>query len=257
MKQEDTNPSPSSFEYLAAACDIRPFRQPATKLVLVTITRHRNSKTGLCCPSVVRLMALTGFSKRTILRALTDLKKSGILTRQKGWGNGHAKGIPNRYTLSLSKIKGLTLASGTQTLSDDESAMDGDESAMDANESATHTPSKSMKVPFTTDESATTAPLIEKSNREAKNHNGEDGNGRADAISDRVVLEESRETLQAVNPQRQDSQADQPQTSEVRGACPTVESVALPICAFDSECTNSPVEGSRFCYRHVEEALCN
>jgi len=43
----------------------------------------------------------------------------------------------------------------------------------------------------------------------------------------------------------------------VRGACPTVESVALPICAFDSECTNSPVEGSRFCYRHVEEALCN
>src|ERR1035437_2825073 len=120
-KKPQTNPSENSFQYLTAALDIRPFDQPATKFILVVIARHRNGKTGLCCPSLARLIKYTGFSKRTILRALAILRDADLLSHQKGWSNVHSKGVPNKYTLNLSRMKELAVAGDTTAPTNDRS----------------------------------------------------------------------------------------------------------------------------------------
>jgi Helix-turn-helix domain len=160
----------NGFEYLTAALDIQPFPQPATKLVLVVMVRHLNSKTGLCCPSVTRLMKYTGFTKRTILRAIATLRDSGILSHQKGWGNAHAKGVPNKYTFNLNRIKELAVAGDTTAPTIDEGDIYDD--AGDINDT-----SKPMKVTLKTDAGDTTAPLTKKITEKIK-PNREDDNRR-------------------------------------------------------------------------------
>jgi hypothetical protein len=93
------------FSYLLAALNIRPFKRPATKWILVTIAQHRNSKSGQCYPSVELLMKLTGFSKRTILEATADLRECGVLS----WVRGYGHGICNRYTLNLEAMETLAV----------------------------------------------------------------------------------------------------------------------------------------------------
>jgi hypothetical protein len=72
--------------------------------VLIAIACHRNSKTGLCCPSLKRIGELAGLDERTVRRATAALHKLGILKWERGWGNQHADGTPNRYTLNLSAM---------------------------------------------------------------------------------------------------------------------------------------------------------
>src|ERR1022692_86458 len=155
MKTKFELATPTSFDYLTAALDIRPFPQPATKLVLVVLVRHRNSLTGLCCPSLARMVRYTGYSTRTILRALRTLRESGILSHQKGWSNAHSKGVPNRYTLNLIRMKALAVACDT-------TAPTGDAGVTDDDACDTHDTCLPMHVTLTTDACDTTAPLIEK-----------------------------------------------------------------------------------------------
>jgi DNA-binding transcriptional regulator YhcF (GntR family) len=92
----------NGFRYLLAACDMMPPDDATSvKLVLISIVRHRNSRTGLCCPSIQRLMLLTGFTKRTILRATKTLRDLGILSWERGYGHG----VSNRYTINLPELE--------------------------------------------------------------------------------------------------------------------------------------------------------
>jgi len=147
--------TPNSFEYLNAALDMEPFPSPAVKYVLTVIARHRNSKTELCCPSLARLRKLTGLSKETILRALKTLRDSGVISHQKGWGNAHSKGVPNRYTLNLNRMKELAVAGVTTLPTNDAGVTEDDAGVINAT-------SKAMQVSQRHDAGVTTLPLIEK-----------------------------------------------------------------------------------------------
>ena len=196
-KKKGTEPimtikTPNGFEYLIAVLNMRPFKRPATHHVLIMLTKFRNSKTGLCCPSLKRLMECTGFAKRTILLELAELRKSGVLTHKKGWGNDHARGIPNRYTLSLSKIKGLALA-GTVVAPSNEAGAKDDEAGATGNEAgATDGTCLTKQVQLLHQAGAFTAPLTmkvimeqchnseEKTNCEGENGEGADGSEKCD-----------------------------------------------------------------------------
>jgi len=176
----------NGLQYLLAALDIRPFARPATKLVLVILTRHRNSKTGLCCPSLSRLMERTGLAKRTVLLELATLKDSGIISHKKGWGNAYAKGMPNQYEVNLNRMKGMAIAGATNAPSKVAGATNEVAGATDGT-------FLTKQVQYTTEAGASTAPLIEKSNGEVI-QNGEVDNGEPaendEEVFDRTELEE-------------------------------------------------------------------
>jgi Helix-turn-helix domain len=113
-KPTSTKKGENPFRYLIAANDTIGL-SAVTKLVLIMIAKHRNSKTGLCCPSLKTLMDLTGQSKSTVLRATDELKERGLVTWKRGWSNRYAKGVPNRYTLDLDAIEALSIQDASVT----------------------------------------------------------------------------------------------------------------------------------------------
>jgi hypothetical protein len=171
-------------------------------------------------------MECTGFAKRTILLELAELRQLGVLTHKKGWGNAHARGIPNRYTLILSTIKGLALAgaivapsneAGAIVAPSNEAGAKDDEAGATGNEAgATDGTCLTKQVQLLHQAGASTAPLTmkvimkqchnseEKTNCEGENGEGADGSEKCD----QEVFEEPLENLQAVNPQEQNSTPD-------------------------------------------------
>jgi len=65
----------------------------SAKLVLLCLAEHSNSK-GVCWPSVDRMMTLTGLSRSSVTRAISSLKKAGLITVT-------SKKMRNSYTLNM------------------------------------------------------------------------------------------------------------------------------------------------------------
>ena len=83
------------------------FKLPGSpeKTVLLQLIYHRNNKTFLCCPGYTRLCKETGYAKEKLSRCLLALKDAGFIEWQKGGGNQHTGGVPNRYILNLEAIE--------------------------------------------------------------------------------------------------------------------------------------------------------
>ena len=56
-----------------------PGLSTTARLIALCVLWHRNSQTGLCCPSRERLAAITGVSVPTVRRALAGLKAAGLI----------------------------------------------------------------------------------------------------------------------------------------------------------------------------------
>ncbi|MFM2167280.1 MAG: hypothetical protein RIS79_1651 [Verrucomicrobiota bacterium] len=63
------------------------------RLVLLSLADHHNAKTGLCCPSVARLVECTRLERKAVLRAIAELEQLGLI------GTQRKKGCGSRYTL--------------------------------------------------------------------------------------------------------------------------------------------------------------
>jgi len=77
---------------------------PSAKLVYVALANRHNQETGRCDPSVDRIMADTGMSRRAVIYGIRSLEKSGQITtvhRRQRTGRG-VKNMTNRYRLKAS-----------------------------------------------------------------------------------------------------------------------------------------------------------
>jgi hypothetical protein len=63
------------------------------RLVFLSLAEHHNDKTGLCCPSVARLVECTRLERKAVLRAIAELEQLGLIGVQR------KKGCGSRYTL--------------------------------------------------------------------------------------------------------------------------------------------------------------
>jgi len=53
------------------------------KFIAIVILKHRNIYGFKCCPSLDKIIKLTGYSRRTIQRSITELEKNKIIARLK------------------------------------------------------------------------------------------------------------------------------------------------------------------------------
>ena len=65
------------------------------KLVLLSLASHANEKTGLCCPSVVRLMERTSLGKTAVVSAIAKLESLNLISVVRTLGTG------STYTLNM------------------------------------------------------------------------------------------------------------------------------------------------------------
>ena len=70
---------------------------PTERLVMLTLADHHNDKDGSCYPSMERLCARTGLSKRAIQTNIQKLAASGYLTVKVSTGRGNA----NAYIIHI------------------------------------------------------------------------------------------------------------------------------------------------------------
>jgi hypothetical protein len=73
--------------------------EPCAKLVLLALADHADAS-GLCWPSLDRLMVLTGRQRRTVTRALDDLDTAGLIHRERSTGRRVTK-----YRLALDVVE--------------------------------------------------------------------------------------------------------------------------------------------------------
>lgn len=67
------------------------------KSVLICIADRLNAKKGYAWPSIARIARDTGWSTRTVAKAIRALKEAGLIeTRQQFYARDYSKG-PNRY----------------------------------------------------------------------------------------------------------------------------------------------------------------
>lgn len=82
-----------SFEAIEGA--LRTNVQHADRLVLFVLAHRHNGKTGLLCPSIADLVATTRLSRASVITAIANLERAGLLTASRKAGCG------SRYTLNL------------------------------------------------------------------------------------------------------------------------------------------------------------
>lgn len=63
------------------------------RLVFLSLAHHHNGETGLCCPSVARLVECTRLERKAVLRAIGELEQLGLIGAQR------KNGCVSRYTL--------------------------------------------------------------------------------------------------------------------------------------------------------------
>lgn len=95
-----------SWSALAGAMSVmrRDDIPASAKLVYVALANRHNQETGRCDPSVDRIMADTGMSRRAVIYGLRSLEKSGQIStvhRKQRTGRG-VKNMTNRYRLKAS-----------------------------------------------------------------------------------------------------------------------------------------------------------
>lgn len=67
------------------------------KSVLICIADRLNAQLGYAWPSIARIARDTGWSSRTVAKAIKELKEANLIeTRQQYFAKDHSKG-PNRY----------------------------------------------------------------------------------------------------------------------------------------------------------------
>ncbi len=69
------------FRLLVAACCDQSL-SPAARAVLAQILDHYNSKTGQCTPSLERLARTSGLARRSVVRAVKELRGKGWIDRE-------------------------------------------------------------------------------------------------------------------------------------------------------------------------------
>lgn len=67
--------------------------QHGARLVLLALADHHNATSGLCCPSVARLVETTRLERKAVLRAIAELEHHRIISTERKNGCG------SRYTL--------------------------------------------------------------------------------------------------------------------------------------------------------------
>lgn len=80
---------------------LHPELSGGSKAVGAIILDHYNKKTGQCDPSINRLTNLSGLNKSSVIRAIKELGKMGLITRI-SHGGGHER---NRYLPSFDCFK--------------------------------------------------------------------------------------------------------------------------------------------------------
>lgn len=60
---------------------------PTTKFVLLALADCHNGITGLCCPSVMHIMQVTGLKRRVVFKALSTLKKETLIEVKQSQGH--------------------------------------------------------------------------------------------------------------------------------------------------------------------------
>jgi hypothetical protein len=89
------------YEAVATVIDEVEGLTPSETLVLISLAHHKNSNTGLCCPSYELIMMDSRLSRGTVYRTLRELNKKGLI----GWvtvGNGTYQ-KHNEYSLNLNQ----------------------------------------------------------------------------------------------------------------------------------------------------------
>ena len=81
-----------SFHLMAWATNVDV--PPREKLVLIMLAEYAN-ESGECFPSQAALAHRTGFSKRTIMRSLSDMEDLGVILRQERRRTGPARRTPS------------------------------------------------------------------------------------------------------------------------------------------------------------------
>ena len=69
------------FRLLVAACCDQSL-SPAARAVLAQILDHYNSRTGQCTPSLERLARTSGLARRSVVRAVKELREKGWIDRE-------------------------------------------------------------------------------------------------------------------------------------------------------------------------------
>ena len=60
--------------------------KPPQKLVLLLLANRHNKDTGMCYPSIPRMCTESGKGRRTVIRAISQLEKAGLLSIEKTFG---------------------------------------------------------------------------------------------------------------------------------------------------------------------------
>ncbi len=74
---------------------------PSTKLVAMMLASYANKDGTNAHPSVKKLVAVTGQSKRTVLRGLDDLRCLGLITRTFHGSAAGRQGLADTYALTI------------------------------------------------------------------------------------------------------------------------------------------------------------
>ena len=72
---------------------------PRAKAVLLCIAEYHNDKAGYAWPTQQRIAADTGYSTRTVKRAVSDLHSLGLVNVARQKFSFHEGNAPNRYYL--------------------------------------------------------------------------------------------------------------------------------------------------------------
>ena len=75
----------SNWDYQCAIIEREDLTGPETCVALVLLW-HRNTKTGLCYPSITTLARESGYSVRTVSRALDGLRQKGVVESEQATG---------------------------------------------------------------------------------------------------------------------------------------------------------------------------
>lgn len=74
--------------------------KPAMRIVCGVLLKHLNVKTGRCDPGIERIAALSGIHRSSVMRALDELEKKGLIKRH--IHEGHA--ATNSYTFKWDRF---------------------------------------------------------------------------------------------------------------------------------------------------------
>jgi DNA-binding MarR family transcriptional regulator len=80
---------------------------PAEKFVAVAIAKHRNVYSMKCCPGVKLLAKETGYSERTIIRAIDILERKGVVSKVPLKDNNRRSGMQYFFMHDLADARKL------------------------------------------------------------------------------------------------------------------------------------------------------